>query len=93
MRFQITDKIRLKGTPKQWELQRKRKGGASDDKKRPEWYPFQYYSSFHSALRACAEYDFRVAEDVADLTGRIARLEAVAQQSIELVNDAVQGLG
>ena len=77
MIFEITEKVRLAGTEREWQLQRleprKRKGVPT-----LEWRPFRFYRSLSAALRACADYDFRMAESWDDLDARITRLEALA---------------
>jgi len=92
MIFQITDKVRLKGVSREWQLQKFHTVVKKNGESYSEWQSFQYYTSIAHALKACAEYDFRMSDDVADLIARIKNLERVAREAEAMLVKAAEGV-
>ena len=75
MQFALSDNVRLKGTDKEWQFQKKRM------KKGEEiWEAFKYYSTTKAAFRQAVEYDFRMASDWDDFERRVHRLRVVVDR-------------
>lgn len=87
MDFEISRNVRLVGTEREWQLQRRKKvtrNGVTSE----YWQPFRYYSRLDSAVRAMGEYDFRMSDDVDDLRRRLARVQAIAKNASQRINEA-----
>ena len=89
MKFQLSDKVRLRGENRQWVLERhaeRRRSG----KAVTEYKPLGFYSSISAAIRSAAEYDERMASDWADLHRRWDRLFGVMNNELRIPLDALE---
>jgi hypothetical protein len=90
--FQLTDKMRLAGAERCWELQRMRmRKNRTTGKREESWESFQYYTSLPGAVRCMAEYDLRMAADAADFGRRIHRLESLVDNAVADLCDRLAG--
>lgn len=87
MIFPVTDKIRLVGTAREWQLQR-----VEVRKEKVTWSSFKYYTSLASAISAMGMYDVRIATDVDDLVQRVHRLGLVVSEMETALNTALISL-
>ena len=83
MIIQISDTERVKGTEREWQLQRlkvyKRRG-----KEVREWQAYQYFSSLAGCYRALAEREVRLADDMKQAQERILELAELFADQLDI---------
>ena len=79
MIVQLDPKIRIKGTERAWELQRKRnyKGGK-------KWAPYKWFTTFRSALEEAVHREIRT-HPAASLSEAIEAVSGLVQRYEELI--------